>query len=243
MKFTSKKVFPYILIFIFLNSFSFLFYYIKDNSFVINKSYSIDYELLSLVHELDKITSAVSSNVYSTKRIIGIDEIEQLYFKMINTQSTFNFDKDPVNIKILVSDSSFKLRDYENRIINVEFSTKSKSKEDLLYYIDSFDSKVSKIFRENVYQKLLAKQIFLSVQENFEKTKEIYNEKIEIMSFLFDPEKLKEKIDNIKLVNSSTVSIDETKNINHLIFYLMLSSVISLLISIIIFAFQNKIEW
>ena len=63
------------------------------------------------------------------------------------------------------------------------------------------------------------------------------------MSFLFDPEKLKEKIDNVKLVNSTTLSIDETKNINHLIFYLMLSSVISILISIILFVFQNKIEW
>ena len=160
---------------------------------------------------------------------------------MLNAQSMIDTQNQYINSKIEVLDNSFKLRDYENRYILVKFS--SKSKINLLKYIENFDTKVSDIFKENISKKLLSKQIFLSVQENYETIKNIYTDQNSNNFYLFNPEKLKEKIENIKLTSSNTYSVEETKSINHLLFYLMLSSVISIFLTIILLAYNKKFEW
>lgn len=236
-----KPIYFFFIIFLLLNSLSVFYYYIKENSFIISKTYSLDYDLLNLVNELDEMISASSNNFISSRGITGIDKIEQLYFKMLNAQSMIDTQNQFITSKIEVLDNSFKLRDYENRYILVEFS--SKSKINLLKYIENFDTKVSNIFKENISKKLLSKQIFLSVQENYETIKNIYTDQNSNNFYLFNPEKLKEKIENIKLTSSNTYSIEETKSINHLLFYLMLSSVISIFLTIILLAYNKKFEW
>ncbi len=236
-----KPIYFFFIIFLLLNSLSFFYYYIKENNFIISKTYSLDYDLLNLVNELDEMISASSNNVISSRGIAGIDEIEQLYFKMLNAQSMIDTQNQYITSKIEVLDNSFKLRDYENRYILVKFS--SKSKIDLLKYIENFDTKVTNIFKENISKKLLSKQIFLSVQENYETIKNIYTDQNSNNFYLFNPEKLNEKIENIKLTSSNTYSVEETKSINHLLFYLMLSSVISIFLTIILLAYNKKIEW
>lgn len=236
-----KPIYFFFIIFLLLNSLSVFYYYIKENSFIISKTYSLDYDLLNLVNELDEMISASSNNFISSRGITGIDKIEQLYFKMLNAQSMIDTQNQFIASKIEVLDNSFKLRDYENRYILVEFS--SKSKINLLKYIENFDTKVSNIFKENISKKLLSKQIFLSVQENYETIKNIYTDQNSNNFYLFNPEKLKEKIENIKLTSSNTYSIEETKSINHLLFYLMLSSVISIFLTIILLAYNKKFEW
>ena len=73
-------------------------------------------------------------------------------------------------------DRSFKLKDYENRYISITYTPSSK--EDLLAYIKNFDEKVLSIFRQNITKKLLGKQIILSINENFEDIKNIYNDEV-----------------------------------------------------------------
>ncbi len=236
-----KPIYFFFIIFLLLNSLSVFYYYIKENSFIISKTYSLDYDLLNLVNELDEMISASSNNFISSRGITGIDKIEQLYFKMLNAQSMIDTQNQFIASKIEVLDNSFKLRDYENRYILVKFS--SKSKINLLKYIENFDTKVSNIFKENISKKLLSKQIFLSVQENYETIKNIYTDQNSNNFYLFNPEKLKEKIENIKLTSSNTYNIEETKSINHLLFYLMLSSVISIFLTIILLAYNKKFEW
>lgn len=236
-----KPIYFFFIIFLLLNSLSVFLYQFKENNFIITKTYSIDYDLLNLVNEIDEMISTSSNNVISRSGIAGIDEIEQLYFKMINAQTYLDIENQSINSKIEVLDNSFKLRDYENRYILVKFT--SKSKNDLFKYIENFDKKVSDIFRENIKKKLLSKQILLSVQENYETIKNIYINQGSNISFLFDPIKLNEKIENIKLTSANTFSLEQSKTIRHLFFYLMLSSVISIFFTIILLAFNKKIEW
>ena len=92
-----KPVLFFFIIFIILNSLSIFFYYSKQNSHVIKKSYSLDYELLNLVKEIDYIISVISNNPISSSKIVGMDEIEQLYFKLISTQSILNKDDKLIN--------------------------------------------------------------------------------------------------------------------------------------------------
>ena len=61
---------------------------------------------------------------------------------MLNAQSMIDTQNQYINSKIEVLDNSFKLS-YENRYILVKFS--SKSKINLLKYIENFDTKVSDI--------------------------------------------------------------------------------------------------
>ncbi len=227
--------------FLCLNIISILFYSLEENNHVISKTYSLDYELLELVSQLDDMISTTSTNAFTSNKIVGIDEIEQLYFKMTYTQSSLN---NNINIRseIYVEENSFELSDYETRYILIKFI--SPSKDELTKYINNFEKKSLNIFKENVINKLLAKQIFLSIQESYEVIKNIYYSKYDNeTSFLFDSDKLVEKIENVKLINTNIISIEDTHGFQKLVFYILLSSVISLLLTILVLAFYKKVEW
>lgn len=236
-----KPFYFFFIIFLLSNSLSVLIYQLKENNFIITKTYSIDNELLNLVYKIDEMISASSNHVITRSDITSIDEIEQLYFKTINAQTYLNFENIIINSKIEVLDNSFRLRDYADKVLLVEFSLNSKN--DLLKYIENFDTKVLDIFKENITQKLLSQQIFLSVQENYEAIKNIYTTQGSYNSFIFDPKTLTEKIENIKLTSINILNIEQTKTIKNLLYYLILSSVISILFTIILLAFNKKIEW
>ena len=230
--FFKKNFFKFIFIFILFNSLSISFFLYKDKEFNKITNISLSYDLLSLIKTLNDLTSIYLG--HRVNNVNGADQFDQLYFILRNEKSFFDDD-----IQIGIKEPLQKLPVYDLRKIVITFN--SSNLDNLSPTIENYINKSIDNFRIGLISELISKSLMLKTVEKSKVLNQSYISNNHFYSIIFNSNNLAEYINEIKLVETSPIdNLESDKNYKQLIFYLLLSSVFSIILITLYFKMKTK---
>lgn len=230
-----KNLFKFIFIFFFLNSISLIAFLYKDHKFNNVTNISLSYELLSLIKTLNDF-----AHIYLEHRVSnvnGADQFDQLYFIMRKEMSLFKND-----IEIKIKDPEQKLPVYDLRKIII--IANSKNKEDLSISMNNFMNISIENFRRSLISELISKSLMLKTVKESNVLNNVYIENNHFYSIIFNKDNLTQYINEMTLIDTSPyIVIESDKNYKQLIFFLLLSSIFSIILFTLYSSLKFKTKW
>ena len=221
-EFFKQNFFKFIFIFVLFNSLSISFFLYKEKEFNKVINISLSYELLSLIKTLNDFTHIYLG--HRVNNVNGADQFDQLYFILRNEKSFLKND-----IKIVIKEPEQKLPVYDLRKILI--IANSTNKDDLSLSMDEYINNSIYKFRLGLISELISKSLMLKTVEESSVLNKSYISNNHFYSIIFNSKNLAEYINEIKLVETSPIdNLESDKNYKQLIFYLLLSSVFSIIL-------------
>lgn len=223
-EFFKQNFFKFIFIFVLFNSLSLSFFLYKEKEFNKVINLSLTYELLSLIKKLNDINQIYFSQQVNNAN--GADQFDQLYFILRNEKKIL---KNDIEIKIIEPDQYQKLPVYDTRKISI--IANSSNIDDLSQSMDEYINNSISNFRFDLIGELISKSLILKTIDESSILGQIYESNNHFYSIIFEANNLTEYINKIKLVEISPIdNIKSNKNYKQLLFYLLLSSVFSIIL-------------
>lgn len=224
-EFFKQNIFKFIFIFVLFNSLSISFFLYNEKEFNKVINLSLTYELLSLIKKLNDFTQIYFAN--QVNNVNGADQFDQLYFILKNEKSFLK--KNDIEIKIIEPDQSQKLPVYDTRKISI--IANSSNIDDLSQSMDEYINNSIYNFRLDLISELISKSLILKTIDQTTILSQFYISNNHFYSIIFDANNLATYINELKLVEISPIdNLQSNKNYKQLLFYLLLSSVFSIIL-------------
>lgn len=219
-----------IILLIFLGS-SLSIFNAKENDKFMIVNYSLSFDILNLINFLDDLKFNTEGS--TPKNLKGAKNFDQLFFIIKNEAYSNEF----VN-NIEITDPRQKLPVFELRGIQVLF--KGESDQKLIESVNNFNLNVGQKFKKILRNEILSKVLILKNNQDYRIILNTLKEYNFPESIIFNDQGLIQHIDNLNLIQiDSKDGVSNEDSLKTMIYYIL----ISLIISIIVFSFYIALRY